>query len=261
MTNDLASIQTALAEMLRDPASLVGRADKEDLASRIAMGNERLSPTEQVDIYREQFFLRHVDVLREDFKSIEHLLGDDAWDALARAYLAANPPSSYTLRDLGHAMARFVGEKAPWKDDALLADLARVEWAFVDAFDARDVAPLDPNVVANAAEDDWPGARIELHPSVQRLALAYPAHDYRQSVHKGEAPTRPDPQASYVVVYRGPELLHFVDVEADAFAVLDALAEGATLAEACERAAHAEDALAGWFQRWTSLGWVSAVRF
>lgn len=261
MTNDLAAIQSALAEVLRDPASLVGRADKEDVAAHIAKGNDRLSPVEQVDIYREQFFLRHVDVLREDFKSIEHLLGDDGFDALARAYLAAHPPSSYTLRDLGHAMVRFASETTPWRDDPLVADLARVEWAFVEAFDAPDAPPLDPNVVASAAEDDWPGARIDLHPSVQRLALAYPAHSFRQSVHKDEAVTRPEPKASHVVVYRGPELLHFIDIDSDAFAVLDALARGSTLAEACERAAHAEDALAGWFQQWTALGWVSAVRF
>lgn len=259
--NDLAAIQATLAEILRQPSPIAGDDDREALAAGIAKGNERLSPAEQIDIYREQFFLRHVDVLREDFRAIEHLLGRADFEALARAYLGAHPPASYTLRDLGHAMAAFVASAPPWKDDPFVLDLARLEWAFVEAFDGRDVPPLDASVVANAPEDAWPGAQIALHPSVQRLALAHPAHDYRQAVHAGGGASRPEPRPSHVVVYRGPELLHFIEVEADAFAMLDDLARGATLGEACERAAHLEAKLAGWFQQWTALGWVCAVRF
>ena len=262
---ELAAQQRALADLVRRATSLTTDAPATATASAIATGNARLSAVAQVDIYREQYFLRHVDVLREDLGSLAHLLGEDGFQELARAYLAAHPPSSFTLRDLGHAMEAFVTGNEPWADDPLLRDLARTEWAFVEAFDAPDAPPLDPRALASLPEDAWPDVRIVLQPSVRRLAMAYPAHEYRAAVRNGERPPRPEAKPSFVVVHRGPEVLHTRELTAAAYALLDELARGTPLGEACEAAADTagashesfQSALGGWFQEWTSLGWIS----
>jgi hypothetical protein len=256
----LAASQAALAELLRRPAPL---AANEERAHAIASGNDRLTAVEQVDVYREQFFLRHVDALREDFATIAHLLGDDAFEKLAHDYLEKHPPSTFSLRDLGAAFPAFVA------DDALLSDLARLEWAFVEAFDAKDAPPFEPSSIATASEDAWPGARIELQPAVQLLALGHAAHDYRAAVKRQDAPERPSPAPSFVVVYRGPSSLSYIDIERDAFELLAALARGTPLGEACELAARASGAelpafqekLGGWFAEWTQRGWIARVDF
>jgi len=264
---DLACIQAQLADLLRLPLAIASTADASSLAASIATGNARLSPVEQVEIYREQFFLRHVDALREDFRSLEHLLGHERFEDLAREYLGAYPPSSFTLRDLGHGMERFVRTHAPWSDDALLADLVRTEWAFVEAFDAPDAPPLDPAALATVPEDAWPHVRLVFQPAMQRLALGHAAHDYRLAARKDEAPSRPAPSPCWVVVYRGREALQFIDVEPDAYALLDELARGTPLGVACERAATSagvdaatfEAKLGTWFQEWTTFGWIGRV--
>jgi Putative DNA-binding domain len=265
----LAATQATLADVLRRATSLKGDPDLVARAERIASGNDRLSPVEQVDIYREQFWLRHVDVLREDFASIEHALGEEAFERLAKDYLTACPSASFSLRDLGVDMPRFLAESRPWSDDPFLAELARVEWAFVDVFDGRDAPPFDPATIAGVAEEAWPGARLVLHPALQRLSLRWPAHDYRIAVRKDEVPVRPESRSCHVVVYRGPSVLHCLEIDGDAAAMLDELARGVPLGEACERAAGAsgsdlatfEGKLAGWFSEWTALGWIRAVRF
>jgi hypothetical protein len=102
---------------------------------------------------------------------------------------------------------------------------------------------------------------------VRLVALAHPAHDYRAAVRAGaEGATRPDPRSCWVVVYRGPERLRSVDVEASAYALLGELARSVPLGEACERVADAtperhafEAMLAAWFQEWTALGLVSRL--
>jgi len=267
--SSLAKNQAALADVMRRATSLVDDPYGGAIAAEIAAGNDRLSPVEQVDIYREQFFLRHVDALREDFRSIEHLLGDDAFEELARAYLAAFPPVTYTLRDLGASMDTFVRTHEPWSNDAFVADLARTEWAFVEAFDGPNSPPFDPSVIATATEDQWPGARIVFQSAMRRVALAHAAHDYRLSVKKDEQPERPEPKPTWVVVYRGKENLQFIDVDHDAFELLEELAKGTPLGEACERAAKAsnvnpasfETKLGQWFQEWTTFGWISRIVF
>jgi hypothetical protein len=263
----LAAQQGALADVLRRASSVAGDAEAAGIATAIAAGNERLSPAQQVDIYREQYFLRHIDALRHDFGALAHLLGAGRFGELARAYLAAHPPSSFTLRDLGHAVPRFVVEHRPWSDDALLADLARVEWAFVEAFDAPAAPPLDPGDLAAIPEHAWPGVSLVLHPAVRRVALTLPAHEYRLAVRTAGHAERPGKRASYVVVYRGPEALHDLEVDAGAYTLLDELARGTALGEACEAAAAIANAplevfqaaLGGWFQQWTALGWISRV--
>jgi hypothetical protein len=197
--------------------------------------------------------------------------------------LKAFPPRSFSLRDLGADLPRFVAEAAPWSEDPLLADLARVEWAFVEAFDAANAPPLDLATVAAVPEDAWPAARLVLQPSVQRLALRYPAHEARLAVRRGESAesvraedadaaqladlTRPVPSPTYLVVFRGAARLQCLAVDADAYALLDELARGAALGDACERAAAAsgassasfEEKVGAWFQQWTALGWLSRV--
>jgi hypothetical protein len=268
--SDLAALQRAMASVLRGPTSLAGLPEAVALADSIATGNERMSPVMQLDVYREQFLLRHLDVLRDDFRSLETLLGEDRFERLALSYLGDHPPSSFTLRDLGRELPRFVTETQPWSEDRLLADLARVEWAFVDAFDAADAPGLDAATIAAIDEDAWPLARIVLQPSVQRLALAHRAHDYRLAVRAAAAldeVAARTPKSMYVIVFRGPDRLQCLDVAPEAFALLEELACGVPLGEACERVALAsgasadafEDRVGTWFQQWTALGWISHV--
>lgn len=272
--NDLASIQRAMAGMLRGASSVAGDPDQARAAEAMAAGNDRLSPTMQLEIYREQFFLRHLEVLRDDFRAIAHALGAEAFESLARAYLEAYPPRSFSLRDLGRDLATFVAHAAPWSSDSLLLELARTEWAFVEAFDAPDAPLLDLASVAALSEDEWQAVRIVLQPAVQRLFLSYPAHDLRLAVRAaGEDPAllaaigRPPPSPAHVVIFRGPERLQCLDIEPLAFALLEELAGGAPLGEACERVAHCSnaseaelgEAVGAWFQQWTTLAWISRV--
>src|SRR5439155_1688555 len=83
------------------------------------------------------------------------------------------PPDSFTLRDLGARLGELLESDPKFASDPLLAELARLEWCFVDAFDAADAPPLDPASIAAASEDDWPRARVALHPSVPRIAVRF----------------------------------------------------------------------------------------
>jgi hypothetical protein len=272
---ELGALQDFVARAVRELEPLGEHAEIARATPSLVAGNARLSPVQQLDIYREQFWLRHVAVMEEDFVSLHALLGHDAFHELARDYLTAHPPRSFTLRDLGDQLATFLATSPKYAEDAMLADLARLEWCFVEAFDAPEAPPLDVSRIAAAREDDWPGATLVLHPSVQRVVLAHPAHEYRAAARRyhsdgGDPPARPAPARTYVVVYRGPEVLHYIDLEPPAFALLDALSCGIPLEKACERAAAEagiddasalEGQVGAWFQQWTGLGWVSEVRF
>lgn len=204
------------------------RTIQRDVAKAI-LGDGEVS--EGLARYREQFLLRHVAVLEDDFPDVRSAIGDDAFRDLARRYLAAHPPTSFTLRDLGHAFASFV-------DDPILRDVARLEWALVESFDGPDAPPLDPTSLAGVPEDAWPHARIVLQPSLIRLVLEHPTK-------------------RCIAVFRRTK----TDLDPVAYALLEAIANGATLEAACEEVNPPRDEVAGWFRTWTESGWLSKIYF
>jgi len=150
----------------------------------------------------------------------------------------------------------------------MLLEAMRLDWAFMEAFDAPAAPPFDPASIASAPEDAWPAATIVFDPSVRPVALSWPLHETRAAIRAKSAPARPEPRDAFVVVWRGRESLHHAEIERDAFALLEALRAGAQLGAACEAVARATGAdvaelgpkVGAWFAEWTSRGWVSAVR-
>jgi hypothetical protein len=268
---DLAGVQRFVTDAVRGAVpvdrdtGLIARA--EALLSPSPRG---MAPAERLEVYREQFWLRHLASIDEDFPALTWVLGGrDEFRRLATGYLRACPPRSWDLQRLGIDLPSYLAADARWGQDALARDAARLDWAFMEAFDAADSAPFDPAVLATTPEDAWPGARIDLHASLRLLSLAYPVHELRDAVRAGAAVERPPAMPTHLVVHRDPAcFLRAVVVEPLAFELLETLRGGVPLGEACEAAARASqrdpleigDKLGGWFAQWTAAGWIRAVR-
>lgn len=81
----LARVQAFLKDAFQRPGPIPGDEALAPLVAEHVTGNDRLTPAEQADLYRRQFFLRHVDVLLEDHPGVAHYLGEQAFEAFARA--------------------------------------------------------------------------------------------------------------------------------------------------------------------------------
>lgn len=233
-------------------------------------GNDRLTPAEQADIYRRQFWLRHTDALLEDYPGLARVLGEDGFDAFARAYLAAHPPSSFTLRDLGAEVARFAAVYDGFPEDRreLARDLARYEHALVELFDGAAPPPLDPAKVTGMPDEAWSTARIVLHPLLVLMRLGYPVHLFRSELRQGKEPALPAPRPVHLAVHRVDLTIRYEELEPPAFALLEALGRGVPLVPACEAVATELDEAAAaalsarvgdWFRQWTSTGLIVDV--
>jgi hypothetical protein len=265
----LSELQQRLAGALRHGRSLARDAAWTEFANQHISGNDRLTPVEQLEIYREQFWLRHTSSLLEDFPGLAGILGQQDWERLTEQYLREIAPDSYTLRDLGRRLPELI-ERAGWlPHQALCRDMARLELAYIEVFDAPDSAPLAPERLAAVAEADLPSAHLLLAPCVQLLEVGFPVADLRRALRAdGDEPvTIPEPDPRQLVVYRRDLRLWDMPVSPVAFAFLTALAAGKPLGPAAEAAAttpEAESELAAqigsWLQEWTTKGLVSDVQ-
>jgi hypothetical protein len=274
VSGSLGALQTFFAHAAMRDSTVGSDAEAIAEAERLIVPSLRgMSPADRLDVYREQYWLRHVPSLEEDYPTLSWALGGPApFRELAIRYLTAVPPRTGDLQRLGEGLPSYVANNAPWQGDLLVSDAARIDWAFMEAFDAADAPPFDVGVLSVAPEDAWPLATIMFHPAVRALTLGHPVHDLRQAVKDGSARDRPAAATTHVVVWRDSACrLQAVAIEQQAFALLSALASGVPLGQACdaiaftsgdtESAADLGPKVSSWFQRWTASGWVSSVRF
>lgn len=152
------------------------------LAASYIKPNPVLTSFERLQIYNQQYWFRVIGAVSEDFPALAATLGPKRFDALVLAYLKENPSTSFSLRNLG-ANLPFWLEGHPefsGKRHALMVDVARLEWAYVESYDRASVAPL--------LQEDFAGlsgeSRLSLQPHLQLLDLQYPVDDLVLAVHK-----------------------------------------------------------------------------
>jgi hypothetical protein len=268
-------------EQMRSHAS-DGRSMTEIAESFIAP-NSRLSSFERLEIYNRQYWFRILGALAEDFPALKGVVGSRAFEALSIAYLSAHPSRSFTLRNLGSNLTKWLAENPEYagRRQRLALDVTRVEWAFIEAFDGAERVPLTVDQIATLDGD----SRLALQPHLRLLALEYPADDLVLALHQrekqqtSEAGVRRDEEleapaklpklrrrATWVAAHRVELSVFYRRLEREEFQTLSAVRNGAPLGDAIgegfagsriaesRRAEHIRD----WFGTWGELGWICA---
>jgi hypothetical protein len=226
--------------------------------------------------YRHAYAARLVEALRDNHEVLARALGDEGFDALARAYLSAHPSTTPSIRWFGHRLAEFMAASVD-ADHGLVphpafVDLARMDWALRTSFDAADAPVLDRAALAGIAPPDWPALRFTLHPAVQRIALDWAVEPAWRVLREadpeaGDEPALPAPEAAphTLLAWRqGLETL-WRSLPDDEAVLLQALADGADFATLCAHAADVVDEqaapahVAGLLARWLDDGLLSTL--
>ncbi len=176
--SSLTELQHWLLQHLARPVRSISDPDAVEAANRYLAPCGALAPIEQLEIYRKQFWLRHTAALLEDFPALSRLLGQREWELLVESYLR-ELPRSWTLRDLGAGLAEHVRQRPTTPRQELCWDMARLEWAFVEVFDAPFTTPLNLDRLQRLSADQWLEVKIQLSPTLRLLRLSYPVADLR----------------------------------------------------------------------------------
>lgn len=255
-----AELQHRLAATIRDGAEPDGL-----LAGDYALG---------LEAYRHAYRARLVAALTDNFTVLARALGDEAFEALGRAYLDAHPSRHPSIRWFGHGLAEFMAAAG---DDlvphASLVDFARMDWALRGAFDAAEAPLLELAALAALGPDDWAGLQLHLQPGVQRVALTHaiePAWrvlrewDPESGDEQPELP-EPVPHEHVLLAWREGLETRWRSLEPLETILLEAVAAGQPFAQWCERAAEqlgdadaAAPAVVGLLQRWLADGLLRA---
>ena len=255
---------TCLAELQRDFQDyLLGRPHH--MLARVRATTKADAAT-LLDVYGAAYVLRLVEVLQNDFPGLCAGAGPERFDRLARDYVAAHPSDHPNARWFGRHLPAFVKRATPWAEEAVLGDLAALDWAVGEAFDAAGSDLVTFADLAAQPPEAWPSLRFAAVPSMRRLDLTTNADAIRHAATAG-APL-PEAEATAprpLLVWRRSLETEMLVLEPDAAAAFDALAVGEPFGLICERLGrfHAEQEAAmraaGLLRAWIELDLIAAV--
>lgn len=192
-------------------------------------------------VYRNNVVSALANAVASSFPAVKRIVGDAFFRAMARAYVLAEPPRSPVLLDYGATFPDFIARFAPAASLPYLADVARLERLWREAYHAADAEPIAPAALGEIAEAELPGLIFTLHPSLRLVCSRYPALTiWRLNV--TDLPTTPvdfSVAEDALIVRPGAEVeVRIVPPGGAAF--VTALAEGRTLLAAAETAQAAD---------------------
>ena len=274
----LREVQAAVANAIMRPLAPRWRMQtaSRTTANKFIKPNDRLTSFERLEIYNRQYWFRLLDCFYDDYPGLRAVLGDRKFDRLAHAYLARYPSESFSLRNLGHRLEKFLRAEPQWTGPhrELALDMTRLEWAHIVAFDeaAKPVIDVDDLLGRHASK-----VRLGLQPYITLLDVSYPVDDLLIAAKKGDDGLRAEasnavelshkraahlnirrlkPQPLYIAVHRMNLSVYYKPLAREQFDVLSALQKGATLQKACAKAVRARPAaVQKWFQSWALFGW------
>lgn len=243
---------------------------------------------ELLRVYQTGYRVRLESFLYEDHSGLRALIGDDAFERLARAFVEANPPKNRNARWYTTGLPDYMAVTPPWRDDRRALSMAAFERAMVDAFDAPNADALTIQSLANFPPEDSPRLVFEFHPSLIMLELAagtmadYQGSDEDEEAEavegeEGESVEASEPDAEEkagsfapdatetVAVWRCNEETAFRELEGDEYVALSEARAGRAFGEICQMAAFqqsgdiAPERLAQFLASWFEDGMVVGV--
>ncbi|WP_169545303.1 HvfC/BufC N-terminal domain-containing protein [Sneathiella aquimaris] len=205
---------------------------------------EVIDPLAQYDIekrfsvYRNNVLSSLIDALRVAFATIDKLVGEEFFDAMAAVFVRVNPPRSPILALYGEAFPDFLTAFPPVEELPYLPDVARLELARRQVYHEADGISLAGDFLTQFSAEELPSVRFDLHPAHRTLSFAYPAYSIWQTNWNttGETIDLSGLTGEDCLVYReGSSVLQRKLCPGGAQFIAD-LARGDTLGESAEKA-------------------------
>jgi hypothetical protein len=225
--------------------------------------------TTLLDVYREGYALRLIEVLTTDYPGLIAMVGSASFDDMARAYIAAHPSRHPSVRWFGRGLVDFLESTVPYNRSPAATEMARFEWALGEAWDAPDMDPVPAAALIALPPEAWETLAFTALPSLRRVTLAFDvpqAWQRREEVAAGSlvvSATVPVPW----VIWRPDLLTRYRSLEADESLLLDALVADRTFPELCDGLAcftgeaEAAGRAAGLLRAWVEAGMIGSFRY
>lgn len=141
----------------------------------IVTGPNEKTAVRRYNVYRNNVTVSLIDAVAAIFPATQRITGVEFFRAMARFHIRATPPKSPLLFEYGRDFPDFIeryeyAQGLPW-----LADVARLERAWLDAYHAADVETLSPAALAALPQERLADVTFAPHPATRIVRSDFPA--------------------------------------------------------------------------------------
>ncbi|MFM7334005.1 MAG: DUF2063 domain-containing protein [Tabrizicola sp.] len=185
-------------------------------------------------VYRNNVAGSLTRALEAAFPTVQRLVGDVFFAAMAGVYLRAHPPRLRMLMLYGEAMPGFLEGFAPVASLGYLPDVARVDQAMRESYHAADSQPLPEAEFQRLLGEDIADLRLRLAPSLRLVRSRWPVVSIWEANHDGGPAPRAVAEDALILRPEFDPRPHRLPAGGAAF--VSALLHGKPLGEAVEAA-------------------------
>lgn len=229
------------------------------------------SPKEKRDVlfgvYRYAYSSRLVEAISTDHPYLHTYLGDEMFDKMGKAFVDAHPSEHPNLRWYSRGIPDFLRANEPYCNYPEICELAELERALNDVFDAEDGDTLAIEDVAAVPPESWNDLRFHPHVTARRMDFASNATNIWIALKNEETP--PDPEKrdepSRVIVWRQDNTPMFRELTAEEGMMWDEAANGIPFGVLCSMLATYDDPDnaaargAGYLRGWVEAGLLGGI--
>jgi hypothetical protein len=127
------------------------------------------------DVYRNNVTVSLIDALASVFPATQRITGTEFFRAMARFHVRATPPRSPLLFEYGYDFPDFIQRYEYAQQLPYLADVARIERAWLDAYHAADSSVLHGGSLSTVAPEALEVITFEPHPATRIIRSEFSA--------------------------------------------------------------------------------------
>jgi hypothetical protein len=141
----------------------------------LVAGPNGKAAVKRYNVYRNNVTVSLIDALAMIYPAVQRITGIEFFRAMARFHVRATPPRSPLLFEYGRDFPAFIEQYEYARCMPWLADTARIERAWLDAYHAADAAPLSSVALASFPLETLAGLVFAAHPATRIVCSRFPA--------------------------------------------------------------------------------------
>ncbi len=200
-----------------------------------------LLPPARFGVHRNNVVAGLIEALGAAYPAVRSLVGEAFFKAAAGLFVRQEPPQSPVLIDYGSGFPDFLESFPPAAGLPYLAPVARLERAWLAAFNAAEATPLPIAALGRVAEAELDRVRLALHPSLRLVVSRFPIVAlWAANTGRGPHEAVDLGRAEAALVVRPAELVMVESLTPGMAAFVGALADGLDLGAAAGAAMRAK---------------------
>ena len=207
-----------------------------------------LLPADRIAVYRRNIMTTLRGALGDIFPTTKSIMGQKRFLTVADLFIQLTPSPSGDLNQFGREWPEFLNDYVQSSPSpglpAHLHDMARLDWAWHEAFHAADCSQLDLARLATVPVELHPALIFSLHPSAHLVESMHPLFqlwqvhqpDVSNNSHEQEAMVHEQSTRDFLLVHRGESDVTLTRLSEAQYRFLSACFRQKHLAEACDAA-------------------------